>query len=386
MYVKACFGKLASQYKYKAKDGSNYLYVDDIYGFINEKVSSKKAPLIEKLQVVTDIIIHLKFTVLKDGQKCHGDSFKLEQIQWVFALPIDTTYLLKGLMRTAFLNAEMITTMGSAQLIFCPVTEAEVICYQRFSPTEISNGFQALHINIGTRYTTICCNQIFTNLKLKNLLNTSCNLGTDCINDNLIESFKARHKNNYNYWEQKIPDFTNTLTQKIHRLKEGAVGITDTYIKVLIDESPKSVVCFTADEFNSAVKCYEVNLQKLIESQLEQLVSSNPNEAFKVFLQGETRFINLVKSMLPTNFQPLDLGQDSVLSGLTALGLDQHLIQKRLYRYSYGTQFSKLFDPVRDDHDQYKWGMAPNQYIAAYLPFTTAGKPIPADQIFEQLG
>ena len=386
MYVKACFGKLASQYKYKAKDASHYLYIDDIYGFINQNESNSKAPLIEKLQVITDIIIYLKFTVLNDGQKRHGDSFKLEQIQWVFALPIDTTYLLKGLVRTACLNVQMITTMGSGQLIFCPVPEAELICYQRFSPTEISNGFLAVHINVGTRYTTICCNQIFTNLKLKNLLNTSCNLGTDRINNNLIESFKARYKSNYDQWEQNIPEFTNTLAQKIQRLKEGTIGITDTYIKVLIDESPQSVVCFTADESNNAIKCYEINLQKLIESQLEQIVSLNPNEAFKVFLQGETRFINLVTSILPTNFQPLVLGQDSVLSGLTALGLDQHLIQKRLYRYSYGTQFSKLFDPVRDDHDQYKWGMAPNQYIAAYLPFTTAGKPIPADQIFEQLG
>jgi hypothetical protein len=75
----------------------------------------------------------------------------------------------------------------------------------------------------------------------------------------------------------------------------------------------------------------------------------------------------------------------SVLEGLSSLGLRPNRILDRVSRFSYGTQFSKIFDPAVDDPKAYRWGQAPNQFIASFLPFTTAGKPISPDKVFEQI-
>ena len=74
-----------------------------------------------------------------------------------------------------------------------------------------------------------------------------------------------------------------------------------------------------------------------------------------------------------------------VLEGLLSLGISPKRITDRVSRFSYGTQFSKIFDPKVDDPKAYRWGLPPNQFIASFLPFTTAGKPISPDKVFEQV-
>ena len=74
-----------------------------------------------------------------------------------------------------------------------------------------------------------------------------------------------------------------------------------------------------------------------------------------------------------------------VLDGMTILGTKADAITDRASRFSYGTQFSKVFDPAVDDPAAYRWGQPPSQFIAAFLPFTTAGKYIPPDKVFEQI-
>lgn len=75
----------------------------------------------------------------------------------------------------------------------------------------------------------------------------------------------------------------------------------------------------------------------------------------------------------------------TLLDGLSTLGTKPNAIRDRVSRFSYGTQFSKLFDAKVDDPDAYRWGQPPTQFIAAFLPFTTAGKAIPPDRVFEQV-
>ena len=45
----------------------------------------------------------------------------------------------------------------------------------------------------------------------------------------------------------------------------------------------------------------------------------------------------------------------------------------------------KIFDPKIDDPTAYRWGSPPNEFIAAFLPFTKAGTPIPSEKVFEQI-
>jgi hypothetical protein len=75
----------------------------------------------------------------------------------------------------------------------------------------------------------------------------------------------------------------------------------------------------------------------------------------------------------------------TILQGLTYIAITPDAILDRSYRISYGTQFSKLYDPKTDDPNSYKWGSPPNQFIASFLPFTKAGVPTPPDKVFEQI-
>lgn len=75
----------------------------------------------------------------------------------------------------------------------------------------------------------------------------------------------------------------------------------------------------------------------------------------------------------------------AILDGMTMLATKPYGIRDRASRFSYGTQFSKIFDAKTDDPTAYRWGSPPNQFIASFLPFTQAGKYIPPDRVFEQI-
>lgn len=99
----------------------------------------------------------------------------------------------------------------------------------------------------------------------------------------------------------------------------------------------------------------------------------------QVFIKAVAERFSLLTCQIPK--EP----SKAILDGMIRLAKEPNGIQSRMSRFSYGTQFSKKFDPLVDDLTAYRWGTAPTQFIASFLPFTQAGKAIPKDRVFEQI-
>ena len=118
--------------------------------------------------------------------------------------------------------------------------------------------------------------------------------------------------------------------------------------------------------------------------------SSLPYNMKMVVAGGHARSHALTKGLVTLVSKPENLilprqPSKSILHGLVYLSITPNAIRERASRFSYGTQFSKLYDPKTDDPTAYKWGSHPNQFIASFLPFTKAGTPIPSEKVFEQI-
>ena len=303
------------------------------------------------------------------------------------AIPLKCKDSLKRTLRTAFFKAQLIKTIDSHRLILCPSPEAQLLDYQKKVPTLNLNGILTVHINFDTRFTSIVGTTIFKNLKQKIIMNDRIENGSNMVNDMIISEFKSKHSLLYDEWERNIPNFCLNLSQRMEQLKSDySQELTqDCFIKVLIDEKPTTIQLYSAERGRLAMQKYHDTVYEFLEDCFENLALIAPNDHLHLFMSGYNSFP--LTRIIPESvkIKMIDC-TDSTLNGCCILGLDQSLIQNRVCRYSYGTQYSKLFDPEKDDPNQFKWGIEPNQYIAAYLPFTTAGKPIPSNQIFEQMG
>ena len=132
-----------------------------------------------------------------------------------------------------------------------------------------------------------------------------------------------------------------------------------------------------------------------VENHLKTILSSTPGlseASMKVIVVGgHARSNALTKKLLSLleggadNFIVPRQPSNAILQGLTYLAITPDAIRDRSHRISYGTQFSKLYDPKTDDANAYKWGSPPNQFIASFLPFTKAGISTPPDKVFEQI-
>ena len=287
------------------------------------------------------------------------------------------------------MKAQLIKTIESPRLILCSNVEATLIDYQSKENTQSYNGFHIAHIDFDSRFTTVVCTQVFKNLKQKVILSEKFEFGYRMIDFILLQQFMDKHSSDFARWEREIPNFNLNLQQKIDQMKAeyNENYFKHTFVKVLIGDRPTVVLFFTADQAKLAINKYMESIKRRLDDCSERIAIGTEDESLAIFLQGDVLNCNNLKilDLLPSNSK-LILAQDAVLNGLAHLGQNQNLIQSRVCRYSYGTQYSKLFDPKTDDPNQFKWGIAPNQYVAAYLPFTTAGKQIPPHQVFEQLG
>jgi hypothetical protein len=136
---------------------------------------------------------------------------------------------------------------------------------------------------------------------------------------------------------------------------------------------------------------YTTMILNSIESYILTIISKYPKQRIKMYPFGgiarSTYLIEQIKSLLDNYNVQIIVNEPSftIIRGATTLGLNQQLIRDRVYQYSYGTQFSKPYDPKVDDPQAHRWGTPPNEYIAAFLPFTSPGEVITEDQVFEQL-
>jgi hypothetical protein len=189
-------------------------------------------------------------------------------------------------------------------------------------------------------------------------------------------------------WFQSMPKLLHRLLEKANQAKQF-YHMNWSESNLCMRLGGEYVEILSAMELDDWFREYE-KIVYAIEKYLQRIMTMSGKQCISFIVTGgfgrSEHLLRCLKRYFGTQVQIIiEQPHLSVMKGASILGLNQSMIRQRVYRYSYGTQFSKLFDPMTDNPKAYRWGTKPNEYIASYLPFTIAGCPIPADQQYEQI-
>ena len=312
----------------------------------------------------------------------------------VIALPPYWTPTAKGILRQACFECGLIQVSESDQLILCTEPEAVLLLNQHLG-LELRQSEVVVVCDIGGSCTQLSAFKSLSGSKsIPFGPNGTVQNGSATIDETLIDDLKNRVGINvFREWCCKMPKFLSRVNSKFETLKKTFsedLEYLNGSIRIPVCEN-EDVELFTHKQVQELFQDYTSTLMISINEYLQELERLNNHAHVKFIAVGGFAQSAYLLGMLQDLFQDRNISLivqnpgAAIMQGAAILGSYQSLIRKRVYRYSYGTQFSKLFDPKTDDVNAYRWGQPPTEYIASFLPFTTAGKPIPEDQVFEQV-
>jgi hypothetical protein len=213
--------------------------------------------------------------------------------------------------------------------------------------------------------------------------NGRISIGSGSLENKLIPCFLRR------YYEQKDqPRLMERLYEKINQAKYS-FGKQNQELQGTLNIKRKKETLYTKSDICDWFQEYSRILYSI--DQFMKKTIKNSKETLTLVCYGgicRSMFIqNLIKEYFQSTIVKVIIHDPykAIVKGASFLGAEKQRIEHRIYRYSYGTQFSKPFDPEKDDPNVFRWGKKPNQFIASYLPFTIPHQPIPKDKLYEQM-
>jgi hypothetical protein len=288
------------------------------------------------------------------------------------------------LIRQACFECGMIDFLSSDHLILLHDAEASILHHNgSFHHQDI-----VTVCDFGCTETTVCSFRVVGSTIIPFGPHGKIDIGSISLENIILEDIYIQYGTQLVEWSQKMPKLQSRILEKIKSSKQSYSPIhqKDCVIKVL----GQDMILSSHSEIKQWFAEYERIVYPL-EKYLERVSKQSLGHSNSLVFTGgifQSKYISEYLSEYFENQKIRVIAKDanmSTMNGAAYLGLHQSMIRQRVYRYSYGTQFSKLFDPATDNPNVYRWGTTPNQYIASYLPFTVANTPIPPDQVFEQI-
>jgi hypothetical protein len=281
----------------------------------------------------------------------------------------------------------MIDYPSSDQLILLHDSESSFIYHQhhglRFQDSSI-----VTVCDFGCLQTTLCSFRVSNSNPIPFGPNGKIDLGSSSLEPIIVDSLIERYGSVMDAWFQTMPKLLQRILQKSNQFKQ-CYHLSSSATSLSMRLQGQDIQVLSMAELDDWFREYE-KIVYAIEKYLQRIMILSGKQRIIFIVSGgfgrSEYLLGCLRRHFGTQIQILtDEPHLSVLKGACILGLNQSMIRQRVYRYSYGTQFSKLFDPRTDNPKAYRWGSKPNEYIASYLPFTIAGCPIPVDQQFEQI-
>ncbi|KAJ3301384.1 hypothetical protein HDV03_000986 [Kappamyces sp. JEL0829] len=390
-WVPTWFGHKAKEASLRTRDQPHLFYIDDVKDRVDEysakvAVPSHASPLLG--QILADYMGHLKSVALNEAFKQFGAAFDVSLVQWIVSVPARWNHQQRSLIRMACFESGITDVASSDTLILVYEDDAALMSLRASGEVDLQAGDLVTLCDCGGERTTMTTFRVLPGghsyLPMGKPTIVEC--GSESIDQELLARFQSHIGNEvFDDWVKQVPLLATRIFSQFKVLKQffslKKQPESSKKIRVLNND----VVLFTTSEAREIMN----DVVDLILQGIDDHLKPFESHKMKVVVVGgfarnhffSRRLVDSYGALLTIPREP----SKAVLDGMQLLGTKPNAIRDRVSRFSYGTQFSKIFDARTDDPTAYRWGQPPNQFIAAFLPFTQAGKYIPPDKVFEQI-